>query len=180
MENPNKNWYAVHVYSGQEQKVRSYLLNEVVRSKLEDKVSEILVPQENIIEMKDGKKVVKTKKFFPGYVLAEMVLDKDTQHLVLNTPGVINFLGNQNSPQVVHLDEIERILGRTGEKEDVETIEAPFKVGDSVKVIDGPFNDFSGFVEDINPEKNKVKVMVSIFGRPTPVELDFLQVEQEK
>ena len=102
MDNPNKNWYALHVYSGQELKVQSYIMNEVVRSKLEDKFSEVLVPQENIVEMKDGKKVVKTKNFFPGYVLAEMVLDKDTQHLVLSTPGVINFLGSQHSPQVVH------------------------------------------------------------------------------
>ncbi len=180
MDKPETKWYALHVYSGQEQKVQLYIMNEVVRSKLEDRVLQILVPQENIIEMKDGKKVVKTKNFFPGYVLAEMSLDKDTQHLVLNTPGVINFLGSQNAPQVIHPDEIERILGRTVEKEEVDAVSIPFNVGDSVKVVDGPFNDFSGFIEDINPEKNKVKVMVSIFGRPTPVELDFLQVEQEK
>ncbi|MCH8287185.1 transcription termination/antitermination factor NusG [candidate division KSB1 bacterium] len=173
-------WYALHVYSGHESKVLTYVENEVKRQQLEKRIKQILVPQENVVEMKDGHKVVKTKNFFPGYVLAEMVLDKETRHLVLNTPGVINFLGSQNSPQVIHASEIERILGRTQEKEEMETVDMPFSVGDSVKVIDGPFNEFSGFIEEINPEKNKVKVMVSIFGRPTPVELDYLQVEQEK
>lgn len=180
MSDENLKWYALHVYSGHETKVLSYVENEVKQQKLEMRINQILVPQENVVEMKDGKKVVKTKNFFPGYVLAEMILDKETRHLVLNTPGVINFLGSQNSPQVIHPAEIERILGRTHEKEEVETVDMPFQVGDSVKVIDGPFNDFSGFIEEINPEKNKVKVMVSIFGRPTPVELDYLQVEQEK
>ncbi|KPK90355.1 transcription antiterminator NusG [bacterium SM23_31] len=173
-------WYALHVYSGQENKVMAYLQNEIKRTGLENRITQILVPQENVVEMKDGKKVVKTKNFFPGYVLAEMILDKETRHLILSAPGVINFLGSQNSPQVIHPSEIERILGRTREKEEKEFMAVPFNVGDTVKVIDGPFNDFSGFIEEINPEKNKVKVLVSIFGRPTPVELDFLQVEQEK
>ena len=176
----DKKWYALHVYSGQENKVMLYLQNEIKQAGLEDRITQILVPQENVVEMKDGKKVVKTKNFFPGYVLAEMVFDKETRHLVLNAPGVMNFLGSQNSPQVIHPSEIERILGRTREKEEKESLAVPFNVGDMVKVIDGPFNDFSGFIEEVNPEKNKVKVMVSIFGRPTPVELDFLQVEQEK
>jgi len=180
MSDEELKWYALHVYSGHETKVLSYVENEVKQQQLELRIKQILVPQENVVEMKDGHKVVKTKNFFPGYVLAEMVLDKETRHLVLNTPGVINFLGTHNSPQVIHPSEIERILGRTREKEEVETVDMPFKIGDSVKVIDGPFNDFSGFIEEINPEKNKVKVMVSIFGRPTPVELDYLQVEQEK
>lgn len=173
-------WYALHVYSGQENKVKIYLENEIKQAGLEERIPQILVPQENVVEMKDGKKVVKTKNFFPGYVLAEMLLSKETQHLILNAPGVINFLGSQNSPQTIHPSEIERILGRTREKEEKESLAIPFNIGDTVKVIDGPFNDFSGFIEEINPEKNKVKVMVSIFGRPTPVELDFLQVEQAK
>ncbi|MFC1477073.1 transcription termination/antitermination protein NusG [candidate division KSB1 bacterium] len=175
-----KKWYAIHVYSGQEKKVINYLESEIARTEVEDRVSQVLVPQEKIIEMKNGKKVEKEKYFFPGYVLIEMDLDKETQHLVLNTPGVINFLGSQNNPQVIQPSEIERILGRTREREDIELTDVPFNVGDTVKVIDGPFNDFTGFIEEINPEKNKVKVMVSIFGRPTPVELDFLQVEREK
>jgi len=176
----DKKWYALHVYSGQENKVMMYLQNEIKQAGLEDRIGQILVPQENVVEMKDGKKVVKTKNFFPGYVLAEMVLDKETRHLVLNSPGVINFLGSKNSPQTIHPSEIERILGRTREKEEKESLAVPFNVGDTVKVIDGPFNDFFGFIEEVNPEKNRVKVMVSIFGRPTPVELDFLQVEREK
>ncbi len=173
-------WYTLHVYSGQEKKVIAYLENEIVQNSLEDRIPSVLVPRENVIEMKDGKKVVKDKKFFPGYVLIEMIIDKETKHLVLNTPGVINFLGTQNKPHEVHPTEIKRILGRTEEHREVDKMAVPFKVGDPVTVIDGPFNDFSGFVEEVNPEKNKVKVMVSIFGRPTPVELDFLQVEQEK
>ncbi|MFC1562263.1 transcription termination/antitermination protein NusG [candidate division KSB1 bacterium] len=175
-----KKWYALHVYSGQEKKVVSYIQSEIARTKLEDRIEQVLVPQEKIVEMKNGKKVEKEKFFFPGYVLVNMVLDKETQHLVLNTPGVINFLGSQNTPQVIQPAEIERILGRTREREEIDTSSVPFSVGDTVKVIDGPFNDFTGFIEEINPEKNKVKVLVSIFGRPTPVELDFLQVEQEK
>jgi len=173
-------WYTLHVYSGQEKKVVSFIENEVKRTNLDDRINQVLVPQEKIVEMKNGKKVEKEKFFFPGYVLVEMILDKETQHLVLNTPGVINFLGTQNSPQVVHPSEIERILGRTREPEHMDKFGIPFSVGDTVKVIDGPFNDFTGFIEEVNPEKNKVKVMVSIFGRPTPVELDFLQVEREK
>lgn len=175
-----KKWYALHVYSGQEKKVVSYIENEVVRQKLEARVSNILLPQETIIEMKNGKKVEKQKYFFPGYILVEMALDKETIYLVLNTPGVINFLGSKNNPQVIHTTEIERIIGRTIERDEMDVSSVPFKVGDSVKVVDGPFNEFTGFIEEINPEKNKVKVMVSIFGRPTPVELDFLQVEKEK
>ncbi len=176
-----KKWFALHVYSGQEKKVKNYLENEIVQAKLEERISpEVLVPVENVVEMKDGKKVVKDKKFFPGYVIIEMTLDKETKHVVLNTPGVINFLGNQNVPQEIHPGEIERILGRQSEQKDTERMTVPFKVGDTVTVVDGPFNDFTGFVEEVNPEKNKVKVMVSIFGRPTPVELDFLQVDKEK
>jgi len=173
-------WYTLHVYSGQEKKVASYLENEIKRAKLEDRITRILIPQEKIIEMKNGKKVEKQKFFFPGYVLVEMVLDKETRHMMLSSPGVINFLGSPHAPQVVQESEIERILGRTVEREEADSAKAPFRVGDSVKVIDGPFNDFSGFIEEVNPEKNKVKVMVSIFGRPTPVELNFLQVEREK
>ena len=124
------------------------------------------------------KKKTKTKVFFPGYILVEMYLDKETQHLVLNAPGIISFVGPKNKPQALRADEVGRILHKIEEHGKAASI--PFKVGDPIRVIDGPFNDFTGFVEEVNPEKNKVKVMVSIFGRPTPVELDFLQVEVEK
>ena len=175
-----KKWYAIHVYSGQENKIKTYLENEIERAGLESKITEILIPQEEVIEMKQGKKKVKNKMFFPGYMLIEMILDNETQHLVQNTPGVINFVGSLNKPQTLHQTEIERILGQVREKERDDRTEIPFKIGDSIKVIDGPFNDFTGYIEEVNDEKNKVKVMVSIFGRPTPVELDFLQVELEK
>jgi transcription termination/antitermination protein NusG len=170
-------WYALHVYSGQEQKVKLHLEGEVVKAQLEEKVTSVLIPAEDVVEMKDGKKKVKNRVFFPGYMLVEMVLGKETSHLVLSVPGVINFVGPKNKPQRVPQHEIDRILRRVAEKEEPDIISVPFSVGDAIKVVDGPFNDFSGFVEEVNLEKNKVKVMVSIFGRPTPVELDFLQVE---
>ena len=173
-------WYVLHVYSGQESKVKAYLENEIKVSSLEEKITDVLIPAEDVVEMKDGKKKVKNKVFFPGYMLVRMVLDKDTRHVIQNVPGIINFVGPQNNPQTVQSDEIERIIRRVERSEDKESVDVPFEVGDAIKVIDGPFNDFSGFVDEINLEKNKVKVMVSIFGRPTPVELDFLQVTIEK
>ena len=173
-------WYAIHVFSGHEKKIQKYLENEVERSGLTEKIPRILIPSEDVIEMKDGKKRVKNRIFFPGYMLVEMELDKITQHLILNAPGVTNFVGPKNQPVPLHDDEIRRILGRVEERQDEEIIEIPFREGDPVKVIDGPFTDFAGVVEEINREKKKLKVMVSIFGRSTPVELDFLQVELEK
>lgn len=175
-----KKWYAVHVLSGHENKVKNYLENEIKNSGLADKISDVLVPSEDIIEMKDGKKRVKNRVFFPGYVLIKMELTKETQHLVLNTPGLTNFVGPKNEPQPLRDGEIERILGKVSESKEKKTVQVPFKVGDPIKIIDGPFIDFTGFVEEVNEEKHKLKVMVSIFGRSTPIELDFLQVELEK
>jgi transcriptional antiterminator NusG len=171
-------WYALRVYSGHENKVKSYLESEAKQAGLDDKIKNIVIPSQNIVEMKDGKKKTKTKVFFPGYVLVEMELDRGTQNLILNAPGIISFVGPKNKPQPLRSDEVARILHKIEEHSKIASI--PFKVGDPIRVIDGPFNDFTGFVEEVNPEKNKVKVMVSIFGRPTPVELDFLQVELEK
>jgi len=174
-----KKWYVIHVYSGQEKKIEAYLNNEIQKTGLESKITQILIPQEEVIEMKNGKKKVKNKMFFPGYMFVEMVLDNETQHLIQSAPGVINFVGSHNKPQTLHTSEIERILGKVKEKEREDRTKIPYKVGDSIKVTDGPFNDFTGYVEEVNEEKSKVKVMVSIFGRPTPVELDFLQIELE-
>lgn len=128
--------------------------------------------------MKEGKKRVRNRIMFPGYMLVHMVFDKETRHMILNTPGVTNFVGRKNEPVALKPDEAERILGKI-DGTYKERFGIPFQVGDPIKVIDGPFTDFTGFVEEINEEKNKVKVMVSIFGRATPVELDFLQVELE-
>ena len=180
MSEGEKKWYAIHVLSGHERKVKAYLENEIDRLGLQDRITQILIPSEEVTEMRDGKRRVKNKVFFPGYMLIELVLDKETQHVVLNTPGVTNFVGPRNQPQPLRPEEVDRILGRVKESAAEELLEVPFRVGDPIRVIDGPFSDFTGFVEEINREKKKVKVMVSIFGRATPVELDFLQVELEK
>ena len=173
-------WYAVHVLSGHEKKIKKYLENEIEKANLQDQISRILIPSEDVVEMKDGKKRVKNRIFFPGYMLIEMELNKVTQHVVLNTPSITNFVGSKNNPVPLQEDEVRRILGRIEERQNEEIIDIPYREGDPVKVIDGPFTDFSGIVEEINREKKKLKVMVSIFGRSTPVELDFLQVELEK
>lgn len=179
-ESAAKRWYAIHVLSGHERKVKAYLENEAAALGLSDRLAGVLIPSEEVTEMREGKKRVRNKTFFPGYMLVEMVLDKDTQHLILNTPGITNFVGPKNKPQPLRQDEIDRILGRVQESRSKEIVSVPFKVGDPVRVTDGPFLDFTGFVEEINEEKKKAKVMVSIFGRSTPVELDFLQIELEK
>ena len=142
--------------------------------------SNILVPSENIVEMKEGKKKVKEKVFFPGYILIHMSDSKEAKYLVENTSGVISFVGPNGEPQPLKDDEVTRILGEVEGREGRELVMAPYVVGDSVKVTDGPFAEFTGLVNEVNAEKQKVKVSVSIFGRPTPIELDFLQVELEK
>jgi transcriptional antiterminator NusG len=178
-----KKWYTLRIYSGQESKVKAHIEAEIKLKNIEERVGRIIIPSENIVEMRDGKKRVKNRVFFPGYMLIEMVLDNQTQHVVSGAPGVISFVGPKNEPTALRDSEVERILGKIESSREAEVkgkVKIPFKVGDPIRVIDGPFNDFTGFVEEINDEKNKVKVNISIFGRPTPVELDFLQVELEK
>lgn len=178
-----KKWYALRIYSGKEAKVKAHIEHEIKLAGIEDKIGNVIIPSENIIEMKDGKKRVKNKVFFPGYMVVEMLLDSQTQHVIVNSPGVINFVGPRNEPVPLRDSEVENILGKiekSHEKEIKGKIDVPFIVGDAIRVIDGPFNDFTGYVEEINEEKNKVKVNISIFGRQTPVELDFLQIELEK
>jgi len=172
-------WYVIHVFTGQEEKIRNFLLEEIKRLHLEEDVMQVLIPKEDVVEMRDGKKKLKTRVFFPGYMLVEMQLNKATEHLILNTPQVINFVGPKNRPQPLRKSEVDRILGHVDRAEGKQVVEVPFEVGDSIKVIDGPFKDFTGVVRDINLEKRKVKVMVSIFGRSTPIELDFLQVSTD-
>ena len=179
MEQEDYKWYAIHVLSGHERKVKAYLDNEIENSALAEKIKETLVPSEQVTEMRHGKKKTKNRIFFAGYMFLYMVLDKETQHLVLNTPGVTNFVGSKNKPEPLRPDEIERILGRVDESRGKERIRVPYRIGDAIKVVDGPFTDFSGVVQEIYEDKSKLKVMVSIFGRSTPVELDFLQVELE-
>ena len=174
------NWYTLRVISGKEKKVRENILFELDYEGMSDEVENILVPSEKIIEMKDGKKKIKNKVFFPGYILIHMSDSKVVRHIVENISGVMNFVGVKGDPQFLKEDEITRILGEVEGREGREVVVAPYKVGDAVKVTDGPFAEFSGYVNEVNEDKQKVKVSVSIFGRPTPIELDFLQVELEK
>ena len=174
------NWYTLRVISGKESKIKDNILFELDYKELSTEVNNILIPSENIVEMREGKKKVKNKVFFPGYILIEMSDSKEAKFLIENTDGVMNFVGSNGEPQTLKEDEITRILGEVEGREGREVVIAPYKVGDSVKVTDGPFADFTGFVNEVNNEKQKVKVSVSIFGRPTPNELNFLQVELEK
>lgn len=172
-----KRWYVLHTHSGHENKVKTYLETAVVSASMQDEIGQVIVPTEEIVEMKDGKKTTSTRKFLPSYVLVEMEMTKDTWYLVTSVPGVTNFVGPGRKPQPLSEDEVGRILGQIDRSRAKEEVEVPFNLGDQVKVIDGPFSDFTGSVEEISPEKNKIKVMVSIFGRATPVELNVLQVE---
>lgn len=173
-------WYVLKTYSGKEKKVREAILIEAEHSGMSDIIRDVLVPSENIMEMREGKKRVRNKVFFPGYVLVNMEITKESQFLVENIPGVMNFVGAKGKPQPLSPEEVRRVLGEVEKKNGREVLAVPFKMGDPVKVIDGPFIDFRGVVQEINEDKRKLKVSVSIFGRPTPVELDFLQVELEK
>ncbi len=176
----SKRWYVVRTYSGHESKVKAYLESEVARLGFEERISAVMIPSEKVVEVKDGKKKHKVKNFFPGYVLVEAELDKETSHVILEAPSVLGFVPDKNNPAPLHPDEVRRLLGKMQERQETELVEVPYRAGDAVKVIDGPFNNFNGFVQEVSPEKMKVKVMVSIFGRKTPVELDFSQVEMEK
>jgi len=174
-------WYVVRTFSGHENKVKTLIENELQDNEyLRARVYEVLVPTEKVFEVKDGKKKTKKKNFFPGYILLCADLDAKVKDFILNTPSVMGFLGSQKTPIPLQPDEVKRIVGRITKDEDTERTETLFRAGDYVKIIDGPFNNFSGVVEEINEEKMKIKVMVSIFGRKTPVEIDFAQAELEK
>jgi transcriptional antiterminator NusG len=172
-----KHWYVVHTYSGHEKKVKRFLENAIVNQGFEDQIEEILVPIEEVVEMKAGKRTVSDRKFLPSYILVHMEMNRDTQNLVTSTPGVTNFVSSGAVPQPLKEAEIERIRGQMDHGKSKKSTEVPYRAGDAVKVIDGPFSEFSGVVNEVNAERGKLKVMVSIFGRSTPVELDFLQVK---
>ncbi len=174
-------WYVVRTFSGHENKVKTLLENELGdNEQLRAKIQEILVPMEKVFEVKDGKKKSKTKNFFPGYILINADLDNQVKEFILNTASVMGFLGTRNNPNPLQPEEVKRIVGRISQDESSERMETIFRTGDLVKIIDGPFNNFSGTVQEVNEEKMKIKVMVSIFGRKTPVEIDFVQAELEK
>lgn len=177
----DQKWYVVRTYSGHENKVKNLLEAELNDNEsLKAKVSEILVPMEKVFEVKDGKKKSKTKNFFPGYILVQADLDNQVKEFILNTQSVMGFLGTRNNPNPLQPEEVKRIVGRITQDETTERMETLFHSGDLVKIIDGPFNNFSGTIQEVHEEKMKIKVMVSIFGRKTPVEIDFVQAELEK
>ena len=176
----DKRWYVLRTYSGHEAKVKTYLETEIARIGLQEKISNVLIPSEKVFEIKDGKKKSRFKNFFPGYILVEAVLDKESTHLILEAPSVMGFVPDKNNPAPLQPEEVRRLIGKMEQIEETQLLDVPFHVGEPVKVTEGPFNNFNGFVQEVNPEKLKVKVMVSIFGRKTPIELDFSQVEIEK
>jgi transcriptional antiterminator NusG len=175
-------WYIIHAYSGFENKVRDQILADAARMGLERLVEAVEVPTETVTEARRGKKVSVDRKFFPGYVLAKLEMNDDVYHLVKNTPKVTGFLGSMGKPQPISEAEAARILNTKEQAAAApkQQIKVDYEIGDSVKVLDGPFASFNGLVEELDFDKSKVKVSVSIFGRATPVELDFEQVERAK
>ena len=174
-------WYSLRVISGKEKTIEQNILREAMDNDINDEIGEVFVPYEKVVQLRNNKKVIKEKMFFPGYVLIRMVLNNKTKYVVENAHGVLSFIGpKKGEPVPLRDNEIKRIFGEVERKEDIEIVEIPFKKGDYVKIIAGPFIDFSGEVEEINEEKKKVKVSVSIFGRSTPIELDFMQIELVK
>jgi len=159
-------WYVVRTFSGHENKVKNLIDVELSNNeRLRAKIENVLVPTEKVFEVKDGKKKSKTKNFFPGYILVQADLDNQVKDFILNTPSVMGFLGTKNNPNPLQPEEVKRIVGRITQDESTERMETIFRNGDIVKIIDGPFNNFSGTIQEVNEEKMKIKVMVSIFGR---------------
>jgi transcriptional antiterminator NusG len=180
-DNSVKKWYVVRAVSGQENKVKAYIETEISRLGMSDYISQVLVPTEKVVQVKDGKKISKDKVYFPGYVMIEANLTGEIPHIIKSITGVIGFLGEVKGgdPVPLRLSEVNRMLGKVDELAvNVDTQAIPFKVDETVKVIDGPFNGFNGTIEKINEEKRKLEVMVKIFGRKTPLELSFMQVEK--
>lgn len=171
-----KNWYVVHTYSGFEEKVKISIEEKIEAQSLQERISKILIPTERVVELKSGKKKESDKKFYPGYILIEMDLDDETWHLVKSTPRVTGFVGGKR-PVSIPEEEVEIIMQQL-EKGPVSQAKTQFQKGESVRIIDGPFTNFNGFVEDVDLDHGRLRVMVSIFGRQTPVELNFFQVEK--
>jgi transcriptional antiterminator NusG len=174
------NWYVVHAYSGFEDRVMNTLKERVIQYGMEDKFGEVLVPKEEVVEMREGKKRTTDRKFFPGYVLVQMEMNDDTWHMVKDMPRVLGFIGGtSDKPAPISEEEANSILQRVEEGVDKPTPKVMFEAGEVIRVIDGPFKDFNGVVEEVNYEKNRLRVSVLIFGRSTPVDLEFTQVEKD-
>jgi transcriptional antiterminator NusG len=171
-------WYVVHTFSGQELSVQKHIEMMIEREGLQSMINQVLVPTQEVVTVTGGKKVTRTKKFFPSYIVIEMDMNKDTMHYITDIPGVTHFVGVNGKAQTVKKHEVDRLLGISDPEEALSSrVEVPYSIGESVRIKDGPFKDFDGTVEEINLEKGKLKVMVSVFGRSTPVELGFTQVE---
>ena len=178
-KHPDLRWYVVHAYSGMEKAVERNIIERINRAGMQDKFGRILVPMEEVVEVKNGQKRTTERKFFPGYVLVEMVMDDDTWHLVKHTNKVTGFVGGaKNRPAPISEEEVMKIVNQMQEGFDKPRHKVEFEVGEYVRVKEGPFADFNGTVEEVNYEKSKVRVAVTIFGRSTPVELEFSQVEK--
>jgi len=173
-----KQWYIIHTYSGFEHKVAESLRSRVEAFGLGEKIGDIKIPTEPVIEMKGGKKITTERMFYPGYVLVEMEMDEHTWHVVRSTPRVTGFVGTGNTPSPLSPQEVDQILHRVEEAAEKPKPKLSFERNESVRIIDGPFTNFAGVVEEVNHDRNTLKVMVTIFGRATPVELDYLQVEK--
>ena len=173
-----KRWYVVHVYSGFEKKIAQQIKEQAAQKGLADLVDEVLVPTEDVVEVRRGQKINAERKFFPGYVLAKMELTDETWHLIKDTPKVTGFLGTKTRPSPIPESEAERMLKQSAEGVERSRPAVLFEVGEQVRVADGPFTSFNGVVEEIDEEKGRVKVSVSIFGRSTPVDLEYGQVEK--
>lgn len=181
MAEVEKKWYVLRAIGGKEKRVKEYIESEISRLNLQEYISQVLIPTEKVYQIRNGKKISKERNFFPGYVLIEAALAGEITHILKNIPNVIGFLESEgDNPTPLRQSEANRILGKVDElAESDEEINVPFYVGETVKVIDGPFNSFNGIIEEVNDEKKKLKVMVKIFGRKTPLELSFMQVEKE-
>ena len=170
-------WYVVHTYSGYENKVKQALGGESTSSgSPRDKIPDVLIPSESVVELVKGEQKTSNRKFFPGYILVHMELDDQTWHVVKSTPKVTGFIGSRTEPAVIPDEDVEQIMNQMAEGKEKPKPKYSFETGDSVRVVDGPFINFNGTVEEVRPDKGKLRVLVSIFGRPTPVELDFIQV----
>lgn len=177
-ETTTKHWYVVHTQTGREEHVKTTLEARALQHQMNDKIAQVLIPTEKVSEIKAGKKKISTRKFFPGYVLVEMEMTDETWYLVKNTPGVSGFIGSGKKPLPLRESEVNGIIKQAEEKKEKPTPKVIFEKGENVRVKEGPFVNFNGTIEEVNPNKGKLKVLVAIFGRTTPVELEYWQVEK--
>ena len=178
VQTSSKHWYVIHTQTGREEHVKTTLQSRTQQYNLQEKITQVLIPTEKVSEIKSGKKTISNRKFLPGYVLIEMEMSDETWYLVKNTPGVSGFIGSGKKPLPLAESEVNGIIKQAEEKKEKPTPKVIFEKGESIRVKEGPFINFNGTIDEVNPNKGKLKVMVSIFGRTTPVELEYWQVEK--